>query len=253
MNFFYGVNNNLLKSEIQIPIFQNRNLRKSNYKLFKTYPENKKWILKEITSKKINDYFYILHNDDISNNEIFFLAEENIVSIFDENKLKKFNNFTDTSPAYRANFKIYLDQGGFSSYQSDYPYSMVSKKGSILSSISSIANAEADKNFVLIKNIFEDPIEENFRAYLVNYKNKCIEDQFEIKTNYTNCIEINNKLIKPEIFLVTDKYVGVPMYVSTKNNFLSFEHTHPPHEYILSDNKFVKISNLKKEINEIIS
>ena len=253
MNFFYGVNNNLLKSEIQIPIFQNRNLRKSNYKLFKTYPENKKWILKEITSKKINDYFYILQNDDISNNEIFFLAEENIVSIFDENKLKKFNNFTDTSPAYRANFKIYLDQGGFSSYQSDYPYSMVSKKGSILSSISSIANAEADKNFVLIKNIFEDPIEENFRAYLVNYKNKCIEDQFEIKTNYTNCIEINNKLIKPEIFLVTDKYVGVPMYVSTKNNFLSFEHTHPPHEYILSDNKFVKISNLKKEINEIIS
>ena len=253
MNFFYGVNNNLLKSEIQIPIFQNRNLRKSNYKLFKTYPENKKWILKEITSKKINDYFYILQNDDISNNEIFFLAEENIVSIFDENKLKKFNNFTDTSPAYRANFKIYLDQGGFSSYQSDYPYSMVSKKGSILSSISSIANAEADKNFVLIKNIFEDPIEENFRAYLVNYKSKCIEDQFEIKTNYTNCIEINNKLIKPEIFLVTDKYVGVPMYVSTKNNFLSFEHTHPPHEYILSDNKFVKISNLKKEINEIIS
>ena len=242
MNFFYGVNNNLLKSEIQIPIFQNRNLRKSNYKLFKTYPEN-----------KINDYFYILQNDDISNNEIFFLAEENIVSIFDENKLKKFNNFTDTSPAYRANFKIYLDQGGFSSYQSDYPYSMVTKKGSILSSISSIANAEADKNFVLIKNIFEDPIEENFRAYLVNYKNKCIEDQFEIKTNYTNCIEINNKLIKPEIFLVTDKYVGVPMYVSKKNNFLSFEHTHPPHEYILSDNKFVKISNLKKEINEIIS
>ena len=253
MNFFYGVNNNLLKSEIQIPIFQNRNLRKSNYKLFKTYPENKKWILKEITSKKINDYFYVLQNEDISNNEIFFLAEENIVSIFDENKLKKFNNFTDTSPAYRANFKIYLDQGGFSSYQSDYPYSMVSKKGSILSSISSIANAEADKNFVLIKNIFEDPIEENFRAYLVNYKSKCIEDQFEIKTNYTNCIEINNKLIKPEIFLVTDKYVGVPMYVSTKNNFLSFEHTHPPHEYILSDNKFVKISNLKKEINEIIS
>ena len=253
MNFFYGVNNNLLKSEIQIPIFQNRNLRKSNYKLFKTSPENKKWILKEITIKKINDYFYVLQNEDISNNEIFFLAEENIVSIFDENKLKKFNNFTDTSPAYRANFKIYLDQGGFSSYQSDYPYSMVTKKGSILSSISSIANAEADKNFVLIKNIFEDPIEENFRAYLVNYKNKCIEDQFEIKTNYTNCIEINNKLIKPEIFLVTDKYVGVPMYVSTKNNFLSFEHTHPPHEYILSDNKFVKISNLKKEINEIIS
>ena len=59
--------------------------------------------------------------------------------------------------------------------------------------------------------------------------------------------------IKSEIFLVTDRYLGVPMYVSIKNNFLSFEHTHPPHEYILSENKFIKVTNLKKEINEIIS
>ena len=87
----------------------------------------------------------------------------------------------------------------------------------------------------------------------VNYKTKRIEEQFEIKTNYTNYFEISNKLIKPEIFLTTDKYLGIPMYVSVKNSFLSFEHTHPPHEYILSENKFVKVANLKKEINEIIS
>ena len=43
------------------------------------------------------------------------------------------------------------------------------------------------------------------------------------------------------------------MYVSVKNGFLSFEHTHPPHEYILSENKFLKVTNLKKEINEIIN
>ena len=43
------------------------------------------------------------------------------------------------------------------------------------------------------------------------------------------------------------------MYVSIKNSSLSFEHTHPPHEYILSDNKFIKVSDLKKEINEIIN
>ena len=30
-------------------------------------------------------------------------------------------------------------------------------------------------------------------------------------------------LIKPEIFLVTKKYLGVPMYASVKDNFLSFE------------------------------
>jgi hypothetical protein len=243
----------LFKSEIQIPLFQNRNFKKSNLKLFKSFPKNNKWILQEISSKKINDYFYILKNEDILSNEIFFLADETILNEFDDKKLKNFNNFTDTSPSFRANFKIYLNQGGFSSYQSEYPYSMITKKGTILSSISSIANSDADKNYVLIKNIFEEPIEENFRAYLVNYKTKSIEEQFEIKTNYTNCIEINNKLIKPEIFLTTDKYLGIPSYVSVKNSFLSFEHTHPPHEYILSENKFAKVTNLKKEINEIIS
>ena len=254
MNFFYGISNNLFKSEIQIPLFQNSNFKKSNLKIFKSYPKNNKWILQEISNqKKINDYFYILKNEDISSNEIFFLADEKILTEFDDKKLKNFNNFTDTNPAFRANFKIYLDQGGFSSFQSEYPYSMATKKGTILSSISSIANPDADKNYVLIKNIFEEPIEDNFKAYLVNYKTKSIEEQFDIKTNYTNCIEISNKLIKPEIFLTTDKYLGVPMYVSVKNNFLSFEHTHPPHEYILSENRFIKVSNLKKEINEIIS
>ena len=254
MNFFYGINNNLFKSEVQIPLFQNRNFKKSNLKLFKSYPQNNKWILKKISNKKIiKDYFYILKNEDILSNEIFFLADETIFNEFDDKKLKNFNNFTDTSPAFRANFKIYLNQGGFSSYQSEYPYSMITKKGTILSSISSLANSDADKNYVLIKNIFEEPIEENFKAYLVNYKTKSIEEQFEIKTNYANCIEISNKLIKPEIFLTTDKYLGIPMFVSVKNNFLSFEHTHPPHEYILSENKFIKVTNLKKEINEIIS
>ena len=254
MNFFFGINNDLFKSELQIPLFQNSNLEKSNLKLFRSYPKNNKWILQEISNKKIiKDYFYILKNEDILSNEIFFLADEAVLKEFDYKKLKNFNNFTDTHPAFRANFKIYLNQGGFSSYQSEYPYSMITKKGTILSSISSIANSDADKNYVLIKNIFEEPIEENFKAYLVNYKTKSIEEQFEVKTNYTNCIEINNKLIKPEIFLTTDKYLGVPMYVSVKNNFLSFEHTHPPHEYILGENKFIKVTNLKKEISEIIN
>ena len=56
MNFFYGINNYLFKSEVQIPLFQNRNFKKSNLKLFKSYPKNNKWIfLKdlEIPSKEL--------------------------------------------------------------------------------------------------------------------------------------------------------------------------------------------------------
>ena len=54
-------------------LFKNRVLKPSNFQLFKCYPENNKWILKNISKKKINDYFYILKNSDISNNEIYFL------------------------------------------------------------------------------------------------------------------------------------------------------------------------------------
>ena len=100
MNFFSGINNNLFKSEIQIPLFQNKNFTKSNLRLFKVYPKNGKWILKKISNKKIIDYFYILKNEDISNNEIFFLADETILNEFDDKKLKNLSNFTDTNPSY---------------------------------------------------------------------------------------------------------------------------------------------------------
>ena len=41
--------------------------------------------------------------------------------------------------------------------------------------------------------------------------------------------------------------------MSTNQGHISFEHTHPPHEYILSNNKYKKVSEIKNEINEIIN
>ena len=60
MNYFFGINNSIFKSELQIPLFQNRNFKKTNISLFKTYPKNNKWNLEQVSSKKINDYFFIL-------------------------------------------------------------------------------------------------------------------------------------------------------------------------------------------------
>ena len=74
-----------------------------------------------------------------------------------------------------------------------------------------------------------------------------------MKTNYTNMIDVKKEIIKPEIFLITDIFIGVPLFVSIKDKHLSFEHTHPPHEYIMSQDKYQKIAELKKEISEIIN
>ena len=87
MNFFYGIKCDFLKSEIQIPTFQNKNPKNTSLKLFKSYPKNKKWVLKELLNKKFNDYFYILKNEDISNNEVYFLADEKIYDKFNDKRL----------------------------------------------------------------------------------------------------------------------------------------------------------------------
>ncbi len=253
MNFFFGVNNHLFKSEIQIPLFRNREFQETELKLFKCFPQNNKWILKEIENRRYNKYFYILKNEDIQNNEIYFLASKNIYEEFDFKKLKNFNNFTDTNPAYRANFTINLIDGGYSSYQSEYPYHMTTKNGSISSSVSSLTNNEADNNYIIIKNIFHEPIEETYLAYLIDYKKKKIEKKFELKSNHTCLIELDKNLIRPEIYLFTKKYLGIPLFVSVKDKNLSFEHTHPPHTYIVSHDKFNKVSKFKKDLNEIIN
>ena len=95
--------------------------------------------------------------------------------------------------------------------------------------------------------------QEKFYGFLVNYKTKKVEEKFELYSNYSNLIKINNSLIKPEIFFTTKNFLGVPIFFSENNKFMSCEHTHPLHSYILSDNKFMKVTNLKKEINEIIN
>ena len=74
-----------------------------------------------------------------------------------------------------------------------------------------------------------------------------------VQTNYLNEIPVDKKFIKPEIFLFSDKYIGVPIFCSIKNKHLSFEHTHPPHEYIQGKDKFKIVNQLKKEFSEIIN
>ena len=69
------------------------------------------------------------------------------------------NNFTDTIPsAFRANLKIYTTKNSFSSYQSEYPYSMTKKTGNILSPVSILLDNNADKNFIFLEIYIFYPI-----------------------------------------------------------------------------------------------
>ena len=256
MNFFFGVKNSIIDSKLTIPRFKNSNPTKKEYMIFQLEIRNKRWEINNLRDVELNRDFYKIDSNQIDNGNIFFLATQDEIQEFKKNdyaKLINLNNYTDTSPSFRANLQVSIKGGGFSSYQSEYPFSMTTKKGSILSPLSSLFNRSADTNIIFFKNIYELPIQDKFGIFFVNLKTKKVLKKEVVLTNFLNEIIVDKEFIKPEVFLFTDKYLGVPIFCSIQSNHVSFEHTHPPHEYIISENKFKVVSELKKEFNEIIN
>ena len=253
MNYFFSICSDLLSCNLTIPRFKNKSESFEEYKLFSINIKNALWDIKEVNCNKNNDFYFL--NTEQSNNEfIYFLAtkKEVQININLKNEISHLNNFTDTDPDFRASLEIQNTQGGFSSYQSEYPLNMIKKKGSILSPLNILLNKEAEKNYLFFKNIYQKPIKENFSIYFVDINLQKIIDIKNAYTNHTNVFEIKSKYINPNIFLYSDKFVGIPIFVSIKNNHISMEHTHPPHLYIWGDDKFKRVSILKNKIYEII-
>ena len=256
MNYFFGIKNSFLNSKLTIPRFQNSNPTKKEYILFQLEIINQSWKISNLSNIDLNSDFYKIGSSLIGNGNIFCLATKAEILELEKNnysKLVNFNNFTDTNPDYRANLQVSIEGGGFSSYQSDYPFSMVTKKGSILSALSSLCNKNADQNIIFFKNIYELPIQEEFCVFFVNIKTMKVLKKEVVSTNFLNEIIVEKEFIKPEVFLFTDKYIGIPIFCSIKNKHISLEHTHPPHTYIMSEDKFRIVSELKKEFSEIIN
>jgi len=256
MNFFFGIKSLIVNSKLTIPRFQNKKSSKKGYKVFQLGINNKKWEINNLDDVALSDDFYQIDSSVIDNGNIFCLATKDEVLQFEENnapKLMNFNNYTDTTPDFRANLQVSIKGGGFSSYQSEYPFSMVTKRGSILSPLSSLCNKSADKNILFLKNIYELPIHDEFGVFFVNLKTKRVLKREVAVTNFMNEIIVEKDFIKPEVFIFTDKYIGIPVFCSIKGKHISLEHTHPPHEYIWGVDRFRIVSELKREFNEIIN
>tara|TARA_B100000989_G_C19453382_1_gene432835 strand:+ start:214 stop:987 length:774 start_codon:yes stop_codon:yes gene_type:complete len=253
MNFFFGLKNEIFLSRLTIPRFQNSGYKNYDYEVFSAEPKENKWSIKKVECKKSDDFFYI-DSTYINNNRIFFLASTSEVKKkFNSHLLNlvDLNSFTDSSPiAFRSNFRIYLRNGGFSSYQSEYPYDMVIKNGNILSSVSTLLNNKAEENFILIKNIYHKPIIDRFKIYFVNLSTKKILKEEDIYSNTSNLIFVDKSLIYEDVYIFSDNYLGIPIFISKDREHLSMEHTHPLHHYILSDDRFRIITEIKNEVKK---
>jgi hypothetical protein len=256
LNFFFGVNSSIINSSLTIPRFQNSSGTKGKYLVYELQTSMNRWRINKLLGVELNKDFYRIDKNVIDNGKIFCLATKEEIQKLEKNKYSKLiniNNFTDTSPDFRANLQVSIHGGGFSSYQSEYPYNMVTKKGSILSPISSLCNKNADENIIFLKNIYELPVQQNFDVFFVNIKTKKVLKKMVGVTNFLNEIAVEKEFIHPEVFLFTDQFLGIPIYCSIKDNHISLEHTHPPHTYILGKDKFKVVNELKKEFHAIIT
>jgi hypothetical protein len=168
VNFFFGVKNSIINSKLTIPRFQNSNSTKKRYMVFQLEINNQRWKINNLSDVELNRDFYKIDSSVIDNGNIFCLAtKEEILELEKNNhsKLMNLNNYTDTIPDFRANLQVSIKGGGFSSYQSEYPFRMVTKKGSILSSLSSLCLRSADENIIFLKNIYELPIQDEFGVF----------------------------------------------------------------------------------------
>jgi len=253
MIFFFGLKTEIFKSALTIPRFQLRGKIIDDCELYSANINKDSWEIKKVICKK-NNRFYFVDENEINNNKFFFLAKIEDLEKMKKNNNKQFlnlNNYTDTDPAYRGNFKIFIKNGGFSSFQSEYPYAMLTKKGSTLSPLSHVTNKDADYNKIFIRNIYEYPIKDNFDLFFINMNSKKVVFKTKLQTNTFNEIDLENKFIEPEIYMYCKNYLSAPIFVSVKNNHVACEHTHPLYDYIPTKDGYKIIASLKKELNEI--
>ena len=254
MNYFFFSKKDGISSRLEIPKFQNRGKVDSNLRLFCASIEDKMWII-EATDCQEDAHFFYLEAGKENFNSVYFLAsvEEVGSSNIAVKKLASYNDFSSTIPDFRANLCVSNSAGGFSSYQSDYPFNMTLRRGSLMSSLSTLTNRDALINTVFIRNIFGEPINEEYPAYLVCKKDKVIKKSYILRSNETSIISLSAEDCNSNHYIVTKGFLGVPIYLSeSKDGHLSFEHTHPPHSNIHGLNRFSHVARLKNELLEII-
>ena len=71
MNLFFGIKDSEINSELQIPLFKNKDIKPTNLILYAVTPSENKWIVENLKKLK-SDEFYVIKKDIINNNKFFF-------------------------------------------------------------------------------------------------------------------------------------------------------------------------------------
>lgn len=254
MNLFFHASNEYYTSHLVIPKFTNDGSYSGLRDLYSARVNKSKWDVTPEKCKQDSNWWFV-EGTEANKNDIYFIAaSEEVASISHFNILSDLNNFTDTSPEFRANLKVSSKGGAFSSFQSEYPFRMTKAKGDCYSDCGSLTNRLAIRNYVFLRNISSEPDCRKHECHLYDNASGQVLNKFNVFSNQTNCIDLakwNENL--GSCFIHIEGMLAVPIYLCEyPDGSLSVEHSQPPHEFVHGPDRFDLVRKLKRAAYEKI-
>lgn len=253
MNYFFHTSYNKINSKLTISKYKNSGERKENLLLLGAFCESNSWRY-YLVPDEYDDYYVI--NSDLENKDhiFFYLDKSNLPSDFTSEYLLKPSDFTSTSPAFRANLEVSMQNGGFSSYQAEFPHRMSQINGSMVSSAGNLINLQNSSNLVFVRSIYNEPILSKFDLYIWDEDDDAPLGKETLSVNSTNVVVLDSYLENSKqgnVGLFADGFLCIPIFLSySRNGQMSFEHTHPPHENLCGNDRIALVNNYRKQTYE---
>ena len=242
----------------------NRSKNHRNSVYIGTYKiEGLTWKIISIKECKYGDFF------DITRNSIDVKSDQMVVSLLRlQNTFPKSSRILpkpdslriDSSPVAERGSLNYHFEDTTTTYQGEYPYAMSNiDKGSFWSFDAlkeDLSQEEKVQSFLILMNINRDAekqSEVDLDIYDPHKKNKTLnwkarQNSFTIINLREIHKSIQSKHIHKTFFIQSKNCTFIPMVlnVDVKNNQLSFEHTHPPSEFLWGRDKLKVIKFIKE-------
>lgn len=142
-----------------------------------------------------------------------------------------------SQPGWRGNIILRGDDCT-ASYVGEYPHNMVTiDRGSLLSFATFQQNSgEVGTQFVL-PNMRRDPAIETATVRFLSGRTRKVLKEITCRRNRTSVVPVDDILVDPTdmVVAVSGDITGVPLYLTHTRDWreMSFEHTHPPVEYLV--------------------
>lgn len=164
----------------------------------------------------------------------YFLYPERLPRTLDVPRLD-FN--MHSQPGWRGNI-ILRGATATTSYVGEYPSGMVGiDKGTLLSFATFQQNDAAVGTQFVLPNMRCDPRIEPCRVRFVSGRTRKLLKEITCWRNRVSVVPVNHISVDPDdmVVAVSPEITGVPLYLTHTPDFaqMSFEHTHPPVEYLV--------------------